>query len=112
MAQLKKPFKRLWRYRPTSAMICSSVESRPAAVEPAFGQVLLPRSASPASSRWMWDGEFCGRIGFRWQPGTEVLPPHCLGHIRYAVVPWKKRRGHATRALAAMLPLARAEGLR
>src|SRR5215471_15635774 len=93
-------------------MICSSVESRPAAVEPAFGQVLLPRSASPASSRWMWDGEFCGSIGFRWQPGTEVLPPHCLGHIRYAVVPWKKRRGHATRALAAMLPLALAEGLR
>jgi len=60
----------------------------------------------------MWDGEFCGSIGFRWQPGTEVLPPHCLGHIGYAVVPWKKRRGHATRALAAMLPLARAEGLR
>ena len=60
----------------------------------------------------MWDGEFCGSIGFRWQPGTEVLPPHCLGHIRYAVVPWKKRRGHATRALAAMLPLALAEGLR
>ena len=59
----------------------------------------------------MWDGEFCGSIGFRWQPGTEVLPPHCLGHIGYAVVPWKKRRGHATRALAAMLPLARAEGL-
>ena len=94
-------------------MICSSVESRPAAVEPAFGQVLLPEAQRlPGFSRWMWDGEFCGSIGFRWQPGTEVLPPHCLGHIGYAVVPWKKRRGHATRALAAMLPLARAEGLR
>jgi len=94
-------------------MICSSVESRPAAVEPAFGQVLLPDAQRlPGFSRWMWDGEFCGSIGFRWQPGTAVLPPHCLGHIGYAVVPWKKRRGHATRALAAMLPLARAEGLR
>ena len=94
-------------------MICSSVESHPAAVEPAFGQVLLPDARRlPGFSRWMWDGEFCGSIGFRWQPGTEVLPPHCLGHIGYAVVPWKKRRGHATRALAAMLPLARAEGLR
>jgi len=113
MTQPKKLFKRLWRYRPTSAMICSSVESRPAAVEPAFGQVLLPEAQHlPGFSRWMWDGEFCGSIGFRWQPGTEVLPPHWLGHIGYAVVPWKKRRGHETRALAAMLPLARAEGLR
>ena len=113
MAQLKKPFKRLRRCGPTSAMICSSVESRPAAVEPAFGQVLLPdEQRLPGFSHWMWDGEFCGGIGFRWQPGTKVLPPHCLGHIGYAVVPWKKRRGHATRALAAMLPLARAEGLR
>jgi predicted acetyltransferase len=66
----------------------------------------------PGFRRWMWDGEFCGSIGFRWQLGTEALPPHWLGHIGYAVVPWKQRRGHATRALAAMLPLARAEGLR
>lgn len=29
--------------------------------------------------------------------------PHCLGHIGYAVVPWKQRRGHATAALAQML---------
>lgn len=60
----------------------------------------------------MWDGEFCGVIGLRWQPGTEALPPYCLGHIGYTVVPWKQRRGYATRALAAMLPLARREGLR
>ena len=65
----------------------------------------------PGYSLWMWDGEFCGSIGFRWQPGTTELPPHCLGHVGYSVVPWKRRRGYATRALALLLPLARAEGL-
>ena len=66
----------------------------------------------PGFVRWMWDGDFCGQIGFRWQPGTEALPPHCLGHIGYAVVPWKRRRGYATRALTLMLDEARREGLR
>ena len=59
----------------------------------------------------MWDGEFCGSIGFRWQPGTSALPPYCLGHIGYSVVPWKQRRGYATKALALLLPDARKEGL-
>lgn len=59
----------------------------------------------------MWDGEFCGVISLRWQPGTPALPPHCLGHVGYAVVPWKRRRGYATRALGLVLPLARDEGL-
>jgi predicted acetyltransferase len=66
----------------------------------------------PGYVRWLWDGEFCGSIGFRWQRGTEALPPHCLGHIGYAVVPWKRGRGYATEALRAMLPDAAAEGLR
>lgn len=57
------------------------------------------RPRIPGYRRWMWDGEFCGTIGFRWQPGTTELPPHCLGHIGYAVVPWKRQRGYATRAL-------------
>jgi len=65
----------------------------------------------PGFSLWMWDGEFCGSIGFRWQHGTPELPPYCLGHIGYSVVPWKWRRGYATRALQLLLPLARAEGL-
>ena len=65
----------------------------------------------PGYRRWMWDGEFCGSIGFRWQPGTPALPPHCLGHIGYAVVPWKQGRGYATLALRLLLPEARAEGL-
>ncbi len=65
----------------------------------------------PGIRRWMWDGAFCGQIGFRWQPGTSTLPPYVLGHIGYAVAPWKRRLGHATRALALMLPEARKEGL-
>jgi predicted acetyltransferase len=65
----------------------------------------------PGYRRWMWDGEFCGSIGFRWQPGTTALPPHVLGHIGYAVVPWKRGRGYATRALALLLDDVRAEGL-
>jgi predicted acetyltransferase len=70
---------------------------------------LAPRI--PGYRRWMWDGEFCGSIGFRWVPGTSSLPPHVLGHIGYAVVPWKRGRGYASRALALLLPEARAEGL-
>jgi len=66
----------------------------------------------PGYRRWMWDGEFCGSIGFRWQPGTESLPPYCLGHIGYAVVPWKQARGYATSALRELVKDARAEGLR
>ena len=65
----------------------------------------------PGYSRWIWDGEFCGSIGFRWQPGTTELPPYCLGHIGYSVVPWKRQRGYATRALELLLPEARSEGL-
>ena len=78
-------------------------------------KVILPdgRTVSrlPGYVQWMWDGEFCGSINFRWQPGTTELPPHCLGHIGYAVVPWKRRRGYATRALGLLLPQASAEGL-
>jgi predicted acetyltransferase len=66
----------------------------------------------PGYRRWMWDGEFLGSIGLRWQPGTEALPPMVLGHIGYAVVPWKRGLGHATTALRLLLPEAKAEGLR
>ena len=34
-----------------------------------------------------------------------------LGHIGYGVVPWKQGLGHASRALALLLPDARALGL-
>ena len=65
----------------------------------------------PGYKQWMWDGEFCGVIGFRWQPGTADLPPHVLGHIGFSVVPWKRGRGYATRALGLFLTQARQEGL-
>jgi predicted acetyltransferase len=66
----------------------------------------------PGYHLWMWDGEFCGDINARWQPGTEALPPTCLGHIGYSVVPWKRRRGYATAALREILSVFAAEGLR
>jgi predicted acetyltransferase len=66
----------------------------------------------PGYQKWMWDGEFCGSLGARWQPGTEALPPTCLGHIGYSVVPWKRRLGYATAALREILPSLAAEGLR
>ena len=71
------------------------------------GPVTLPDGSTvprlPGYRRWLWDGEFCGSIGFRWQRGTTALPPHCLGHIGYAVVPWKQRQGYATLALRLFL---------
>jgi predicted acetyltransferase len=70
---------------------------------------LTPRL--PGFYRWMWDGEFAGAINFRWQPGTPELPQHCLGHIGYGVVPWKRGRGYAKAALGLMLPEARKRGL-
>ena len=61
------------------------------------------RPRLPGFTRWMWDGDFCGSINFRWQPGTTDLPPHVLGHVGYTVVPWKRRRGYATAALGLLL---------
>ena len=66
----------------------------------------------PGYRKWLWDGEFCGSIGFRWQYGTEALPEYCLGHIGYSVVPWKQRNGYATEALRQLLPDAAALGLK
>jgi predicted acetyltransferase len=77
--------------------------------------ITLPNGAVvqrlPGYRLWLWDGEFCGSLGLRWQPGTSALPDYCYGHIGYAIVPWKRRRGYATRALGLLLDEARREGL-
>jgi predicted acetyltransferase len=82
----------------------------------AEGAIRLPDGREvprlPGLVRWIWDDAFCGAINLRYQPGTERLPPHVAGHVGYAVVPWKRRQGHATRALGLLLPIARELGLR
>lgn len=87
------------------------------------GPVTLPDGRQverlPGLRRWMWDDAhppgdeagFVGAIGLRWAKDGGPLPPHVLGHIGYGVVPWQRRRGHATRALALMLAIARERGL-
>lgn len=71
------------------------------------GFVTLPDGSQtprlPGFNRWMWDGEMCGSINFRWQTGTTDLPPQCLGHIGYEVFSWKRNKGYATQALKQML---------
>lgn len=65
------------------------------------GPITMPDGTTfarlPGYRRWMWDGEFVGTSGFRWQPGTEALPRYVLGHIGYAVVPWKRGHKHGLR---------------
>ncbi|TRZ84723.1 MAG: GNAT family N-acetyltransferase [Streptomycetaceae bacterium] len=71
------------------------------------GDIKLPNGAFvprlPSFYRWMWDGEVCGTINFRWKKGSTKLPPHCLGHIGYGVFPWKRGLGYATEALRQVL---------
>ncbi|MDN3576652.1 GNAT family N-acetyltransferase [Chitinimonas viridis] len=65
----------------------------------------------PGYRMWLWDGEFCGVMDFRWQPGTASLPAHVLGHVGYAVIPAKRGKGYATRGLRLFLRELACEGL-
>ena len=56
-------------------------------------------------------GNSAGRSVFAGNQVPRELPPYCLGHIGYSVVPWKRQRGYATRALQIVAPEARSEGL-
>lgn len=70
---------------------------------------LVPRL--PGFRRWMIDTDanadgspaFAASIGFRCTRGTSALPPFCLGHIGYSVVPWRQGQGVASLALMALL---------
>jgi predicted acetyltransferase len=64
----------------------------------------------PAHHFWISDGEFCGRISFRFERGVTELTPTSYGHVGYSVVPWKQRRGYATQALRQVLAVAHDEG--
>ena len=72
------------------------------------GDVKLPDGSFvprlPGITRWMWDGQVCGSINFRWQVGSTDLPPHCLGHIGYEVFSWKRNKSYASEALNQILP--------
>ena len=70
------------------------------------------RPRLPSRLYWLDDGAFCGAINLRFVAGSDELPDYVPGHIGYAVVPWKRRRGYATHALALILPVAREVGLR
>ena len=102
------------------ALHLAQIEADPAAFLASFdwapGQtiehtpgVFVPRL--PGHTLWISDGEFCGRMNLRWPLDETGFPPHISGHIGYAVVPWKRRRGIATAALRLIRPYARAAGL-
>ena len=101
----------LSRIHADATAFLASMEDREAKGPP----ITLPDGSAakrlPGFRRWLWDGEFCGSIGVRWQPATTALPSYCLGHIGYAFVPWKQRRGYAKSALRLILPEAKAVGL-
>ncbi len=71
---------------------------------------VIPRL--PSFRRWVLADEvLVGGIGIRWQPGTDALPPHVLGHIGFSIIPRFQGRGYARRALELMLDHAWALGL-
>lgn len=94
--------------RDPDGFLAALAEGKPRpAVRRDGGEVCAPESEY---RWWIWDGEVCGAIGIRWRPASGEALAVCLG-IGYSVVPWRRREGYATRALGALLPIAKAEGL-
>ena len=91
-------------YRKDPAALIHELIRQDGTMKTATGE-FVPRL--PSRTFWLDDGEFCGSINLRFQRGTDALPPHVSGHIGYAVVPWKRRRGYAIEALGLLLPVAR-----
>ena len=70
-----------------------------------------PTGWVPATHLWMADGdEYLGQISLRHSLDNPFLA-ELGGHIGYAVRPGARRRGHATDALRAVLPVAARRGL-
>ena len=53
--------------------------------------VVLPDGTTaarlPGFRLWLWDGEFCGSIGLRWQPGTAAFVMMTYGHLWMSGIP-------------------------
>jgi predicted acetyltransferase len=61
---------------------------------------------------WLSDGEFSGVISLRRLRNSGQLPAGVSGHVSYAIVPWKSRKGYARQALADLLQRAPRFGLK
>lgn len=95
-------------YRRDPAALIDELTRQGGTIRTASGAV-VPKL--PNRVLWLDDGEFCGSINLRFRHGSDELPPYVNGHVGYAVVPWKRRRGYATAALRLLLPVAREVGL-
>jgi predicted acetyltransferase len=96
-------------FRRDPAVLIEELTQQGGTIKTASGAV-VPKL--PNRVLWLDDGEFCGSINLRYQADSDELPPHVHGHVGYAVVPWKRRRGYATAALRLLLPVAREVGLK